>query len=454
MNYSPDNFSRIDKFFVDRDGERPEVASNNRRSMTLDYSCGPELGHCTQLQASLLTAVNTGHRCFPGCVRVTMSELVASSAIKVPWAQGITLREAVRSLGGRVQSEPVGESYVRLCWGNCPIKSNSLQVTFDGWVGAVRVGQQRLPESGSMVLSGVLAGALAVMEIFFKFAGIVPTACRRDIGLSLWNPSQPLSGTDAIGPNEYWLPASGWVLGLGHLGQALLWSMSFLPYQRRDEINLILHDYDRVVRANLDTGLVVGKSSVGKLKTQVTRQWLERRGFRPRVVERPFDGTELVSSTDPRLAFCGFDQGGPRHLLDRCGFDMIFEAGLGGEHHDFFKLLTHAWPKTQPRAERLWPAETRAGVPMDEQRILNNPIYKQVHSHNHCGHVELAGKAVGVPFVGTVAACLSLAEAIRTASGGPQFDCLDCSLAGPRVFADPRNHPVDLRSAVQSPVVN
>src|SRR5262249_42831591 len=61
-----------------------------------------------------------------------------------------------------------------------------------------------------------------------------------------------------------------------------------LVYANPAKVNLILKDFDSVVRANIDTGMLSLQRHIGDFKTRVAAGWLEGRGFRPRLVERAF----------------------------------------------------------------------------------------------------------------------------------------------------------------------
>jgi hypothetical protein len=58
------------------------------------------------------------------------------------------------------------------------------------------------------------------------------------------------------------------------------------------------------------------------------------------------------------------------------------------------------------------------------QQLLND------HILDRCGVTLLAGKAVGAPFVGSVAATLVLAEVLRLLHGGPLHEVIEMDLAG------------------------
>jgi hypothetical protein len=72
---------------------------------------------------------------------------------------------------------------------------NAIRVTFDGWIANVgpAATTSALPEREYCALAGVLAGAIAVSELFSSFAAISIEATRRTVGLSLWRPDLDIS---------------------------------------------------------------------------------------------------------------------------------------------------------------------------------------------------------------------------------------------------------------------
>ena len=56
----------------------------------------------------------------------------------------------------------------------------------------------------------------------------------------------------ALGMQVEFLPREFWALGLGHLGNAYLWSLATLPYpQSRRDVEIFLNDFDRVEPENV-----------------------------------------------------------------------------------------------------------------------------------------------------------------------------------------------------------
>jgi hypothetical protein len=79
-------------------------------------------------------------------------------------------------------------------------------------------------------------------------------------------------------------------------------------------------------------------------------------------------------------------------------------------------------------------------------------VYKSVKESRSCGHIELAGRSVGVPFVGAIASTLAIAELIRRIMGADQFDRVRLQLATPHEPATRAGHRRRLRAPSQ-PVV-
>ena len=104
-----------------------------------------------------------------------------------------------------------------------------------------------------------------------------------------------------------------------------------------------------------------------------------------------------------------------RPALDEVGFDFVVEAGLGRGHQDFRSLLIHTLPG-EMAASALWKEEGEAA-----QTATDAAAYRKMldeGSLDRCGVTLLAGKAVGAPFVGAVAATLVLSEVLRLFHGG------------------------------------
>src|SRR5581483_10422700 len=411
-----EEFSRISKFFVDRDREHPDRALVRRRRHRIVLACGPDVAASYTLQLAVFTAANLASRCFPGAVRVEIDDGTEAAPALVFPAAGRSIRRALAPIVGHHafrEKWRVDEAEHRMLFGDIAGSDDALRLTFDGWVAAVGPSTQvhRLPERQCCTLAGILAGAIAVSEAFLSFAKVAVDASRRAIALSLWRPDLDARDSEALGSPVEFLPTQMWILGLGHLGQAYLWALATLPYGQPLSTNIILNDFDAIEPANLETGMLLRKADIRQFKTRVCSRWLESLGFNTTIVERKFRTDFRCQPEEPQLALCGFDSNEARRALAAANFGLVIDCGLGALASNFDTLNVQTLPSARP-IDELWPTDGNdAGSA--ERIAKESGIYDELSSDDECGRVLLAGKAVAVPFVGAVAATYVVAEVLR-----------------------------------------
>jgi hypothetical protein len=377
-------------------------------------------------QIALLSLVALAKRVFLGGVNVTGAMGVS---LRAPLPLGNTLQESIRSLGATSDRPTDRETPKVIVGGPTRQRTESFQVrlVFEGWRGGIVPAHVDLEfrEADAMPLSAVFSAALAVNEAFLAVRNEGAMAGRRTSGMSLWRPG----ATDWIsersdGPSIELLPSRLWLLGLGHLGQAFLWALSVLPYPKEPGLHLVLQDADNVTPSTVSTSILSEPEVVGQKKTRTMAEWAERRGFTTCICERWFDETTVRQEGEPPVALCGLDNALGRRALDRAGFEFVVEAGLGHGHQDFRTLRLHTLPGSRSAAE-LFPGTSQKTSTADQ------PAYLRLKSNgllDQCGVTLLAGKAVGAPFVGSVAASLAVAELLRLLHGGVVSQVIDLDL--------------------------
>jgi hypothetical protein len=420
-----DDLNRSAKLFIDRASvasvdEALERLEGFRMHLHVDGSAASGPGH----QAALLTALNCGRRTFLGGVTVSGS---LDAPLKLPVAPGAMLKEAIAHLGGAVVAEIPAEVPL-VCFGEPPAslapRAFAMRTTFDGWRGGVvPLGSPCLTEVGDFTPAGVLAGALAVSELFAHFDDDA-LAGWRAVGMSLWDQRADADWTSpsADGPSPAMLPADFWLIGLGHLGQAFLWTIGLLPFGDPGAVRLFLQDVDEAGGSTESTSILTGAGD-RRRKTRICAEWAERRGFRTQLIERRFGPDLRVADDEPLLALCGVDNPQARAMLEGAGFHTVFEAGLGAGVEDFRLIRTHSFPAPMS-ASRIWsenqvPDATEAADAATKKTVL--AAYDQLRSSgvvDECGLTQLAEVAVGAPFVGAAAAAVLLAQAIRLVVDG------------------------------------
>lgn len=391
---------------------------------------GSSIATSSTLQAALLTAVNASRRAFLGGVTVCGC---LNFNLLIPWKECKTIESAVIDLKGKVM-QTVPADHPRIIIGNVENPSGigefAVRATFDGWVGGVIPldDARRLPEKQEFTPSGVLAGALAVSEAFQYVRGGNPTAGRRTVGLSLWRPEtgEEWLESNKPGPQLQYLPAKLWLIRLGHLGQAFLWTLGFLPFARPEEVSLVLQDFDLLSDANDSTSPLTFAPVKKERKTRAIANWCEQRGFRTSINERLFAGNFTVADHEPMVGICGVDNAIARSALEDVGFARVIEAGLGKGEHEYLEFQVHTFP-SHDTAKKQW-----GGHAIDYQSSQDDlkPAYAALKREgmDECGLATLSGRSVGACFVGMLTSTLMIAELLRMAHGAHAYSLIDGSL--------------------------
>lgn len=420
----PDTLHRGVKMALDNgEADSIEAAYALFASYRMAIGLGTAAGQSPAVQAALLTMVNCGRRALLGGVEV-LGDLEVPLLVDLP-GLGEILGDAVVALGGTPRIEPSPQT--PLTWLGDGAPATALQVTFSDWRGGVFVASEgeRLAEGANDIPAAVLAGGLAVAEVFQRLRGN-PMAGDRDVGLSLWDPRAPWRS--GAGPAAWVAPSKLWVLGLGHLGQAFLWTLGLLPFERPIDVELTLQDFDRLAVANDSTSILTRVGMVGRLKTREMAAWAEARGFRTRLVERRFAGDITLSDDDPRVLFCGVDNAEARATLEDPHFDLVVDAGLGAGPREYLAMRLHTFPG--PVTARARWGEASSARTADAKVVATATAYQDLAARglDDCGLLEIASRTVGVPFVGVIAATLALMEIVRRLNQSPGLGVLDLTL--------------------------
>jgi hypothetical protein len=419
---------RAAKYFMDSGkAASHEAAMDLLERFGLTIHVSAEVARSVDHQTALLTLVNVARRTLLGGIEITGLHDVPSVT---PLAPDSMLSAAVREFGGRIVSE-ARPDWPSVIIGNAsvaPTKMPCWRMTWDGWRGGVIPARHGGPlaETRAMALAPALAAAVCAAEAFAYHAGDHPMAGRRAAGLSLWCPGADWQADDPSEPALAYLPSKLWLIGLGNLGQAFAWLLACLPYEDRARAQVLLHDFDRLAPSNDSTSLLSFLPDVGRRKTRVVADWLEKRGFDTFLEERRFGPWITRQADEPNVALCGVDNALARAALEKPGFDLVVEAGLGAGPQSFRSFSVHTFPASRT-AEDLW---SRAVAEADEN-FEDRPAYEALkrEGRDECGLAQLASRTVGVPFVGLIAAALAIAELLRRLHGGTAIEIASASAA-------------------------
>jgi hypothetical protein len=411
----------------------PDEAVAYLRSLVLQVAVGPDIADVPAAVAALATVINTAHRVFLGGVRV---RLRTDPLLRTGWADGLHVSELVTRYGGIVVDELDTRTPTVQVLDEGAVGKPVASLGWNGWSGGVLVGET-FSGRGDNAVSGVLAGALGVSEMFQHALGAVMPG-RRSVGISLWMPGADWRSVDAAGPSLEYLPAKFWLLGLGHLGQALAWTIGFLPYADPAAVEVGLVDFDHVEEGNLATQLLTTELDVNRKKARVVAEQLETRGLRTRVVERAFDASfrpireGKPEQIEPSVALAGFDRVSPRRHLDV--FEYAVDAGLGTGPVEYLDSLVRSFSGSRSALSVFGNAE-EAGQPVlgpkYEAEIARRVAGGEEEGAARCGMLEIAGVTVGASFVGAVVSCLVIADLLRNLHDGVRLSSIGLDLRNP-----------------------
>jgi hypothetical protein len=450
MPLRPDGVHRT-VLLAAHDGTQPTldaaIAAHNRTGIVI--CADTQTCRDTSGQAAILTAVVTARRAF-GTVTVHAEDPAAILTTGIFKSQ--TVATAVASQGARLlpaaPADGVDEAWPILLLGpgaSVPPGKHlaALRASWRGW--AARVAPARLPgetAGTACVLAAIAAAALGVSEAFGAVRSAPGSdAGYRDIYLNLWIPGD---GHQDNGPHLSHAPAAWWLVGLGHLGQASAWVISWLAYTDPSGIEAVLQDTDRTTPANYSTGVLTPEGSGGVPKTRLTAAALENAGLTTRIIERRVGGDFRAAPGERHVALLGVDNLPTRRLTSGAGWALAIDTGLGDQPGNFDSILIHRFPGSRCSDEiPAWQPREPNAVTIPQTAAFAD---LQEH-HDPCGVTELAGKAVGAAFVGVTAACLAIAEALRELHGGTGHDTLLLSLTTTTARTSPAGQTVLVPSA-------
>lgn len=253
----------------------------------------------------------------------------------------------------------------------------------------------------------------------------------RDITVSLWTPWER-ADLDQIGPERFDVPDKLWFLGLGHLGQAFVWNLCFLPGD--GERLAVLQDDQTIGEENEATSLLVlpEEGEKGERKTRLSARWLEACGWHTQFIERRHQGDIVLTGGDPPFLLSGLDRLQPRLTLAKHGFPFMIDAGVGHGPGDFEGIQVRTVVDGKP-VTGLW-NDPEIGEAAEEgsKGLLETPTYLELEKHvGVCGKLSFAEASVAVPFVGAATGALVIAQAIRLASLQPAPVFLQMELGAP-----------------------
>lgn len=452
---NPDNIDRTVLLSMHDGSQLSLVAAIEARNNTGIVLCADQATCCeVNGQAALMTAVVTSVRAF-GTVLVVVASPAANILRGVH--RGKNLVEVISGEGARVNSygeliSPSHEWPVLLIGSRTPTptmiegceaqSSVTLRATWQGWSAVVDSSTATDKRSiiNNCILAPIAAAALGVSEAFGSMRKVPGNdAGFRRVCLNLRSPGNEV---DNFETDRLFAPNAWWLVGLGHLGQAYSWVISWLGYTDPSVVELVLQDTDRTVRANHSTGVLTPKGSEGRPKTRLVAEALEDAGFKTRIIERRLGGDLRVTDAEMHhVALLGVDNLVTRQLISNVGWCHAIDVGLGTGATNFDSILLRRFPgRLTSNQIRGWISDDVAPI-----RIPGTQAFEDLRKEfEECGVIEVAGKAVGASFVGIVAATIAISQTMCEYLGVGGAEILRLDLSSIYLESDPCVIPADI----------
>jgi len=368
-----------------------EEAESLFASFQLRIHVQPGFSKIPAVEAAILTLLNAAPKTFLGGV-----ELVGSLQEKCTraWLKGKTLGEAAQYFGVAIdvcKSTDIPTIHVGKGKAPCITFWLGINLQHDGFLLSPDIAMAS--SQASSIELGVAAAGAALNEAFQHAYRKAPLAGQREI---FW--SRPCCNSEPLHFDSCWL------IGLGHLGQAFLWTLMLSDTDSFPR-SIRLTDFDTVSWSSLSTCLLVGASDVGRLKVDAVAERLESLG-----IEVQRDGTRLnlatpdVVQSEQDLAVVAVDNIALRRSLDRLHASLVLEAGIGEGTEAFTRVQFHAFPGLR-KARDIWVGD---GERSSRTSNLSQPAYQTLlaKSGDECGTALVAGRSIATPFVGAFAGAL------------------------------------------------
>lgn len=396
--------SRIAKTMTDRaDSIDYEAAEQRLSNVSLSIVVSAEAASSVAGQAAALTAVATGMKCFE---RVNLCGTF-SVPLCIPIPLGATIEAAAKALGAQIVSAlPACSTHVVFIGPAFDVEVFAVRCWWDKWIGgALPQWDDRPIGESTNPLAGIVAGAMAIREVFATVLGD-PRTGKRPVIFSLWEPWNLPTKADS-GPTSFYIPKQLWIIGLGHLGQGVLWSLGMLPAAGT---LAVLQDDQFAGEENEATGLLTSVDKVGQRKTRIAAEWLEAKGWDTSILERRHHGDIKLEPNDPPIVITGLDDPVPRVEIAGVGFEYMIDVGVGHGSRDFESLQIRVLCPGDD-ARKFW---AHPSDPKNVDALLALDAYQKIEKSNEvCGAFSLASASVAVPFVGAIVGALVIAQAIR-----------------------------------------
>lgn len=372
-------------------------------------------------QLSYLTTINIAHRVFLGGVKCVLP----SDTPNLLPIHSDSLNNLVIRFGGLITDEDNRAEDVKVLFGVECFDDNCIEAVGNGWRGGINFYKQErvlLEETRSVVSLGpIVSASLACYYAFCKTFKILDNEIGVNTGISLWNlnSGENWYKNENEGPQELNMPRNIWTLGLGHLGQAYLWTSGLMPFKEPIKSLFLLQDADIIDFENIGSQILCFENNFGKPKTRPCLEFLESLGFKTQIVEKPFiegDSSQYWMGDFPIL-LNGVDNIKTRKSISNEQLALFIDGATNGTLALFDSFTMKNIFKIEKNTNELWLEEA-----IKDEKILHKKLYDKYEKSHKCG--QLTNIGISTPFVGLFGATIVISELFRSLNYGKSYSII------------------------------
>jgi|GEM_PF-1039585 molybdopterin/thiamine biosynthesis adenylyltransferase len=373
-------------------------------------------------QLSFITTLNIAHRIFLNGVYCVLPSQV-SNLLKFKVA---TLNDLVVQFSGICSEDESLFEDIKILFGKECYDSQCIEIIACGWRGGVNFfGNERIFFSGdnSLALGPILASSIATYYAFCKIYKLRETI-DVNVGISLWNLNAGSNWyhDEFDGPINLNMPRTIWDLGLGHLGQAYIWTLASFKIENSSKIQFLLQDSDVVDVENLGSQVLCQAKDIDKYKTRPCLQFIEEMGFDARIIEKRFELTDDEQDwmSNYPLLLNGVDNVKTRKSISNKFIKLYLDGATNGSSELFDSFTMNNVYSRNKTLDEIW-TDVAA-----ENYILHRNLYDRYEKAEKCGSLSNIG--ISTPFVGLFSSTIIVSELLRSLNQGEKYSIISLQM--------------------------
>lgn len=374
---------------------------------------GESIRESTAQQIAFLTTLNIAQRVFLGEVNCLLPGVIPN-LLKL---KSENFTDLITKYGGSFIDSCPGKNEIKILFGAECYDENCIEATASGWRGGVNFFEQKRivfeNTKNPVSLGPVAAASLSCYFAFCKIFRVNEMNFGINAGISLWklNSGSEWHLDENDGPNKPHVPRNVWALGLGHLGQAYLWTLGLMPIDEPSKVVFLLQDDDIVGNENIGSQVLCSNNDIGFPKTRSCLHFLENLNFKTRIIEKKFLPGNSEEEWIKSFTFLlnGVDNIETRKSINKNNLKLFLDGATNGSSALFDSFTMKNVTRIKKDQSAIWPVEM-------SDRPLHKNLYGRYEKENKCGIITNIG--VSVPFVGLFGSVFIISELLRALNQG------------------------------------